>query len=106
MADDLIERLQAAFDAVREWPETRMRDGAVEELGQGFMDLLILRNLAPEVIGELTAERAKVATLTSLVRRWSALDAGVWQVVRHEAEKRELEEATNAALRETGGGDA
>lgn len=56
---EVVERLRAAYDKVAEWPENRMRVGAVEELGPGFSDLLALRNLAPDaaaIIQRLTEE--------------------------------------------------
>lgn len=51
---ELVERLTAAYEKVAVYPEHRMRSGAVQELGEGFMDLLALRNLAPKAASALT----------------------------------------------------
>lgn len=51
----VLDRAQAIYERVKLWPENRMRPGAVTELGPGFNDLLLLRNLVPELI---TAARA------------------------------------------------
>jgi RNase adaptor protein for sRNA GlmZ degradation len=53
--DDLVRRLEDAFDLVKEWPEKDPN---------GFMNLLALRNLVPEAaarIAELKAERDLLA---------------------------------------------
>lgn len=46
----VIDRAQAVYDRVKLWPEHRMRPGAVTELGPGFNDLLLLRNLVPDLL--------------------------------------------------------
>lgn len=45
-----IEGLREAYDKVKLWPENRMSEEAVLELGQGFADLLALRNAAYRAI--------------------------------------------------------
>ncbi|QDZ10563.1 hypothetical protein [Devosia ginsengisoli] len=52
----LVERLRTAYAKVAEWPENRIKPGAVEELGPGFDDLLELRNLVPEAATALSAQ--------------------------------------------------
>lgn len=51
----LAERLEILFDKVKLWPETRMKPEAVLELGEGFSDLLALRNAVPDAIKALRA---------------------------------------------------
>ena len=58
--EGLRERLQAAYERVEEWPENRMPEGAVLELGQGFDDLLALRNLVPEASTALASMKREV----------------------------------------------
>lgn len=51
----LIERAKEAFVKVALWPEDRMAPDAVQALGAGFTDLLMLRNIVPELIDALEA---------------------------------------------------
>lgn len=51
----LVERLQVAYDRVAEWPEKRMPGVDITTLGEGFIDLLHLRNLVPEAAALITA---------------------------------------------------
>ena len=72
---NILERLKAAYDKVREWPENRMREDAVLELGEGFTDLLSLRNLIPETIAALTApDRSAEGLVTNemIAAAWKA----------------------------------
>jgi hypothetical protein len=62
---DLTDRLDDAYVLVSAWPEQRMRDEAAEDLGQGFVDLLSLRNLVPEAAARIRELEAQVATLTA-----------------------------------------
>jgi len=55
----LAANLQAAYNKVAEWPEKRMSKDAVIELGEGFTDLLALRNLVPGAIAAIMADREK-----------------------------------------------
>jgi hypothetical protein len=48
---ELIEAAKAAYDAVKEWPEKR--GGPMEVGGEGFMNLLQLRNMVPDLIAAL-----------------------------------------------------
>lgn len=70
---ELVERLTAAYEKVAVYPEHRMRSGAVQELGEGFMDLLALRNLAPKAASALTLlaqEREELReALNEIIRR-------------------------------------
>lgn len=49
------EALEKAYAKAAEWPEKRMSEDAVMALGEGFMDLLALRNLVPSAIAALSA---------------------------------------------------
>jgi hypothetical protein len=51
----LMQQLQAAYDAVKDWPEARGDPRTVGDAG--FMDLLALRNLVPAAIAALTAAK-------------------------------------------------
>lgn len=64
-APDIVERAAAAYDRVKEWPEKRMKPDAIESLGEGFVDLLHLRNHVPTLLDALTALRAEVARLSN-----------------------------------------
>ncbi len=68
----LVDRLRMAYAAVAAWPEARMPDGDVEDLGTGFLDLLKVRNLVPEVadrIEELERENAELRSMLANKRR-------------------------------------
>lgn len=69
MADDLIERLREAYGKVAAWPENRMKPDAVEDLGEGFTDLLKLRNLAPEAADALAAKDKALEELRAELER-------------------------------------
>lgn len=56
MADDLIARAQGAFDRVKDAPENRP---------DGFVRLVELRNLVPELIDRITALEAQLAEYES-----------------------------------------
>lgn len=58
--EPLAARLSAAYEKVAAWPENRMTPNAVEELGEGFTDLLKLRNLVPDVLAYLSSTSAGV----------------------------------------------
>ncbi|MBT1154314.1 hypothetical protein J1C56_01780 [Aminobacter anthyllidis] len=58
--EPLAARLSAAYEKVAAWPENRMTPDAVEELGEGFTDLLKLRNLVPDVLAYLSSTSAGV----------------------------------------------
>ena len=72
---ELVERLTAAYEKVAVYPEYRMRSGAVEELGEGFMDLLALRNLAPKAASALTllSEEREELRKAAMIGRDAAL---------------------------------
>lgn len=53
----LAQELKAAYEKVKEWPENRMSKDAVLDLGDGFSDLLVLRNLVPRAIAAIMADR-------------------------------------------------
>lgn len=50
MTETLETRLRKAYALVALWPENRMNEEEIENIGQGFLDLLALRNLIPEVL--------------------------------------------------------
>ncbi|MRX31871.1 hypothetical protein [Aminobacter sp. MDW-2] len=58
--EPLAARLSAAYEKVAAWPENRMTPNAVEELGEGFTDLLKLRNIVPDVLTYLSTTSAGV----------------------------------------------
>lgn len=55
------ELLAAAYEVVKEWPEKRGDPMTVG--GAGFMDLLALRNLVPEVLALIESQSAEIARL-------------------------------------------
>jgi hypothetical protein len=52
-AEAKADELQVLFDKVKLWPENRMKPDAVLELGEGFTQLLDLRNAVPGVIAAI-----------------------------------------------------
>jgi len=72
---ELVERLTAAYEKVAVYPEHRMRSGAVQELGEGFMDLLALCNLAPKAASALTllSEEREELQKAAMIGRDAAL---------------------------------
>lgn len=58
---DLIERLRAAYLKVAEWPERRMPGVDITTLGEGFMDLLTLRNLVSDFLEAAALESVSPA---------------------------------------------
>lgn len=73
--DKLIEELRAAYAKVAAWPESRMTPDAVEHLGEGFIDLLKLRNLAPETISVLASTQAEILRLKTALAPFAAMAA-------------------------------
>lgn len=63
--------LRSAYEKVAAWPENRMAPRAIEELGEGFTDLLKLRNLVPDVLAYLSATSAGV-TEEQVESAWAA----------------------------------
>lgn len=59
---EMLAAAEQAYDRVKEWPEARMRAGAVEELGPGFTDLLLLRNLVPDLLAVIRSELITLRT--------------------------------------------
>jgi hypothetical protein len=72
---ELVERLGAAYEKVAVYPEYRMRPGAVQELGEGFMDLLALRNLAPKAASALSLLAQEREELRGALRAINELPA-------------------------------
>lgn len=64
---EMVERVRDAYDKVKLWPETRMPGVDVSTLGAGFMDLLDLRNLMPEVIASLSVSHETAPSRTVYV---------------------------------------
>lgn len=54
----ISEELSEAYDKVKEWPEKRMPGVDITTLGEGFADLLRLRNLIPATLAELQSLRS------------------------------------------------
>lgn len=61
-------RLREAYEKVKLWPEKRMPGVDVTELGEGFMDLLALRNAVPAVLTALDQKDARIETLEGALR--------------------------------------
>ena len=47
---DLAQRVQAAFDRCKLFPETGVRDGVFHVRGDAYLALIELRNMMPEVV--------------------------------------------------------
>lgn len=67
VGDDLVERLNAAYLTVAEWPERRMPGVDITTLGSGFNDLLSLRNLVPEAAARIIAVEAERDKLRQII---------------------------------------
>lgn len=67
-----VERLREAYNAVADWPEKRGYPMTVG--GQGFMDLLALRNLVGEMLPALSQPLAVDTGQSGEVRPWTAAD--------------------------------
>lgn len=65
---ELVERLNAAYQEVAEWPEKRMPGVDITTLGEGFSDLLRLRNIVPEAADAITALIAERDALAKALR--------------------------------------
>jgi hypothetical protein len=72
--EELDAWLHKAYGKVALYPETRMRQGAVEELGEGFMDLLALRNEVPAAASALTSLSLRVKELEEALSTQAAQD--------------------------------
>lgn len=55
---DLAERVEIAFRRCAEFPEIEARDGNYLVRGDAFMAFIELRNLMPDVLLALSAERS------------------------------------------------
>jgi len=65
----MAQELKAAYDKVKEWPENRMNKDAVMDLGEGFTDLLALRNMLPRAIAAIMADRAQRVDVDAAIER-------------------------------------
>lgn len=97
--DDRVSKLGEGYRPKAVPAMTRERS---KRISKGTRDAYV-QAMQEDVIDAL---RARVAVLEGLLRRWDAIDGGLWNVARYEMEKAELMRDTKAALNPPAQGDS
>lgn len=94
IADGEVEALRLAYEKVALWPENRMSTDSVLELGEGFADLLALRNLIPCALARLEAAAKDRRDALKFLDQRNALRVRLTSLAEDNAKLRErVEEA-------------